>query len=144
MRDGSGSRLRQAAASAQQALGRIARLSGALAPAGTGVSLVEMAERLYAQRRARDQYFPAGLFGEPAWDLLLALFIALEDGRELGLGDAYRAAGIGAAAGRSLIATMEDAGLVARIPAENGRKPGAVRLTETGVERLCAYLTRII
>jgi hypothetical protein len=144
MRDGRAVKLREAATSAQQALGRIARLGGALAPADAGISLFAMAERLYAQRRARDQFFPAKLFGEPGWDLLLALFIALADGREPGLAEASRAAGGGATAGRSLVATMEEAGLVARMPAEDGRKRGAVRLTENGVERLCSYLIRII
>lgn len=36
--------------------------------------LSSAAAEIYRMRRARDRYMPAGLMGEPAWDILLALY----------------------------------------------------------------------
>ena len=38
--------------------------------------LIKMVKRVRAARRARDDFFDASLFGEPAWDMLLALYLA--------------------------------------------------------------------
>lgn len=38
--------------------------------------LVHKAKQLLAERRARSRFLPAELFHEPAWDMLLALFVA--------------------------------------------------------------------
>lgn len=43
----------------------------------------ELAKQLLAQRMARFDHFPAELFHEPAWDMLLALFVAHEERRTL-------------------------------------------------------------
>lgn len=37
--------------------------------------LAEYAERLYKERRRRSRYLPGHLFAEPAWDILLDLFV---------------------------------------------------------------------
>ena len=37
--------------------------------------LVEQARRMYRARHARQRYLPANLFGEPAWEILLVLYI---------------------------------------------------------------------
>lgn len=36
--------------------------------------LLTAAREIYARRRARDRVMPPGLMGEPAWDILLALY----------------------------------------------------------------------
>jgi hypothetical protein len=41
--------------------------------------VVEEARRHYRLRRMRDQEFGPALFGEPAWDILLDLYIAVSD-----------------------------------------------------------------
>jgi hypothetical protein len=55
---------------------------------------IAKAERLYAQRRRRDELFGGTLFGEPAWDLLLDLYVASMTGRRI----CVQSACIGAAA----------------------------------------------
>lgn len=135
MHDGSGEKLRQAALCAEDLLARLS--AGTMTPLRRGVTLYAMAERLYSQRRARDAFFPPDLFGEPAWDLLLALFMALQEGREMKLAEACKAAGTGGAAGEILIARVEKAGLI-------HRAGGHVKLTSDGVERMTDYLTRLI
>jgi len=100
------------------------------------------AERLYAERRCRDTLFPDALFGEPAWDLLLAMFIAREKGPAMILCKAYQAAGVSDTTGRRLLDRMEEAGLITRRRAPRSRKMRIVELTDLAIERLIDYLAR--
>ena len=100
------------------------------------------ADRLYAERRSRDALFPDGLFGEPAWDLLLALFTAREKGQVTILCKAYRAAGVTDTTGRRLLDRLEEEGLITRRRAPRSRKMRVVELTEDAAERLIDYLAR--
>ena len=100
------------------------------------------AERLYAERRRRDDLFPDGLFGEPAWDLLLAMFSARERGQAMILCRAYKAAGVSDTTGRRLLDRMEEEGLITRRRAPRSRKMRVVELTDRAAERLVDYLAR--
>jgi MarR family transcriptional regulator, temperature-dependent positive regulator of motility len=100
------------------------------------------ADRLYAERRRRDALFPDGLFGEPAWDLLLALFLAHEKGQATILCKAYKAAGVSDTTGRRLLDRLEEEGLITRRRAPRSRKMRVVELTDNAVERLIVYLAR--
>ena len=138
MHEADSDKIAAAIAIVHEAMAKVEALS--LSPGVTGVSLGAVAERLYADRRKRDEHFPPGLFGEPAWDLLLALFVAREEGRELSFAEACRAAGTDAEAGLKVIRKLESEGLAAR----GGAEGGTVRLTERAVERLSDYLARIL
>jgi hypothetical protein len=132
-------RLEAALAILRQASVRVALLSDPLSPEA-GQSLRTVAERLYAERRKRDEYFPSALFGEPAWDLLLALFIAHDDGRPVSLSEAYDAARIDSRHGPALIEKLIAAGLVTR----SHNKGNAILLTDHGLDRLNDYLADLI
>lgn len=99
------------------------------------------AEHLYAERRGRDAQFPDGLFGEPAWDLLLAMFIARDRNQAMILCKAYKAAGVSDTTGRRLLDRMEKEGLITRRRAPRSRKMRIVELTDLAIERLTEYLT---
>ena len=132
-------RLEAALAILRQASVRVALLSDPLSPEA-GQSLRAVAERLYAERRKRDEYFPPSLFGEPAWDLLLALFIAHDDGRHVSLSEAYDAAKIDPRSGPTLIEKLVAAGLVTR----SHNRGNAILLTDHGMDRLNDYLADLI
>ena len=132
-------RLEAALAILRQASVRVALLSDPLSPEA-GHSLRTVAERLYAERRKRDEYFPAALFGEPAWDLLLALFIAHDDGRHVSLTEAYNAAKVDARSGPTLIEKLVASGLVTR----SHNRGNAILLTDHGIDRLSDYLADLI
>jgi hypothetical protein len=100
------------------------------------------ADRLYAERRRRDDLFPEGIFGEPAWDLMLAMFIAREKGQAMILCKAYKAAGVSDTTGRRLLDRMEEEGLITRRRAPRSRKMRIVELTDMAAERLIDYLAR--
>jgi hypothetical protein len=131
-------RLEAALAIVRQASARLTALSEQYAPPGRE-ELRAVAERLYAERRRRDEHFPPGLFGEPAWDLLLALFIAHEDGRDLTLDEAFAAARIEAGEGPALVERLEAAALVQRRAPHGGR----LALTDQGADRLADYFTEV-
>ena len=105
-----------------------------------GQTLRAVAERLYAERRKRDEYFPPSLFGEPAWDLLLTLFIARDDGRAVPLAEAYEAARVDARHGPTLIEKLIASGLVTR----SHNRGNALRLTDHGMDRLSDYLADLV
>ena len=144
MQEASPRKIQAALAIVHQAMARIAALSDSLHPELAGSSLRAVAERLYDERRRRDQYFPPGMFGEPAWDMMLALFIAREEGRELTFGEAYDAAGVRAGPGRALIRRLEANGMVRRCRARSDRKCQSVALTDNAVERLSDYLASLL
>ena len=100
------------------------------------------AERLYAERRRRDALFPPALFGEPAWDLLLAMFTARERGHAMILCKAYKAAGVSDTTGRRLLDRMEEEGLITRRRAPRSRKMRIVELTDSAVDMLVDFLSR--
>ena len=77
-------------------------------------SLADLARRLYSQRRRRSRHLPAGLFGEPAWDILLDLFIAAEDGRRIPVTSACIAADVPATTGLRWLQVLENNELVER------------------------------
>ena len=132
-------RLEAALAIVRQASARLAVLSDPYS-VEAGQSLRTVAERLYAERRRRDEYFPLGLFGEPAWDLLLSLFIAGDDGREVPIEEAYRAAKVDPEDGPALIDRLIDKNLVAR----SRTRRDSIVLTGNGMDRLSDYLADLI
>ncbi|MEA3065500.1 MAG: hypothetical protein QOJ27_1952 [Sphingomonadales bacterium] len=138
MEENSG-RLEAALAILRQASVRVSLLSDPMSPEA-GHTLRAVAERLYAERRKRDEYFPAALFGEPAWDLLLALFIAHDDGRHVSLAEAFDAAKVDQRSGPTLIEKLIASGLVAR----SHNRGNAILLTDHGIDRLSDYLADLI
>jgi DNA-binding MarR family transcriptional regulator len=99
-------------------------------------------ERVYAERRRRDALFPEGIFGEPAWDLLLALFTAHETGETMILCEAYRVAHVSDTTGRRLLDQLEKEGLISRRRAPDSRKTRLVELTPDAVERMTEFWPR--
>ena len=139
MDDHSAARVEAAVAILEQARQRVLLLYQPDSPEA-GRTLRAVAERLYAERRKRDEHFPAGLFGEPAWDLLLALFIAHDDGRSVSLNEAFEAARIDSRRGPTLIEKLIAAGLVTR----SHNRGNAILLTEHGIDRLSDYLADLV
>lgn len=71
---------------------------------------------LYRARRARAASFGGhgDLFGEPAWDILLDLFIAREAGRRVSVSSACIAADVPATTALRWLSALEQRGLVER------------------------------
>src|SRR3546814_4807658 len=66
------------------------------------------------QRRMREQYFPAEMFADPAWDMLLDLYAARLDRQPVAVSSLCIAAAVPATTALRWINTMTDAGIFLR------------------------------
>lgn len=70
--------------------------------------------RMLRQRRMREQYFPADLFADPAWDMLLDLYAARLERQPVSVSSLCIAAAVPATTALRWIKTMTEAGLFLR------------------------------
>jgi DNA-binding MarR family transcriptional regulator len=100
-------------------------------------ALRELAVRIYSARALRDEYLPAAIFGEAAWDILLGLY-ALGDG----VGGGHMACEGLLKPNSTLrwIDYLEEEGLVEREPAQRG---AIMKLTARGRVAIEGYLKRL-
>lgn len=105
------------------------------APAGA----VEEARRVFRLRRMRDQAFGPDLFGEPAWDLLLDLYIATSEPRPASVIAASIAASIAADDVRWLN-LLEEQGLVERVDAGKEMSRAIVALSAAAFDQMTRLL----
>ncbi len=70
--------------------------------------------RMLRQRRMREHYFPADLFADPAWDMLLDLYAARLERQPVSVSSLCIAAAVPATTALRWIKTMTDAGLFLR------------------------------
>lgn len=101
--------------------------------------LLDRAAQDYAHRRARRRYFPADLFGEPAWDLLLDLFQARLEGKMIGVTSACIAADVPLSTALRWIGVLESEGLVDRRPNAKDSRSTWVSLTDRAVAAMADY-----
>lgn len=103
-------------------------------------SLGDLARKAYADRRRRAAISgTAGLFGEPAWDILLDLFIAARESRRVSLAKACASAAVPEASALRWIAVLEKRGLII---SEGPRHDRHIRLSPKSCESLIEYFRR--
>lgn len=104
-------------------------------------SLAARAERIYRLRRRRDVLFgQANLFGEPAYDILLDIFVAEARGCAVSVSSACIAAAVPPTTALRHISKLVKKGLLARIPDSADRRRAYVELTPRAREALSKYL----
>lgn len=72
------------------------------------------ARRLIRQRRMREQFFPADLFADPAWDMLLDLYAARLERQAVSVSSLCIAAAVPATTALRWIKTLTDSGMFVR------------------------------
>lgn len=72
--------------------------------------------RVIRARRMRDMFFPAGLFEDPAWDMLLDLYAAELEGLKVSVSSLCIAAAVAPTTALRWITRMTDLGLLQRKP----------------------------
>ena len=93
------------------------------------------------QRRERTRHLPEGYFGEPAWDILLDLFVAEAGAKTIPIGSACVAGGVPPTTGLRWINVLVNDGLVDRFEDQQDRRRILVRITGRGktvVDRILA------
>jgi DNA-binding MarR family transcriptional regulator len=112
----------------------------AQAPIKYNAQLVDVAEEIYRVRRKRDvqfeQLFGRGLFGDPAWDMLLDLYV--NDGRKksISVSSACLASGAPSTTALRYIAELVRRNLVVRSPHPNDGRVFVLQLTVLAVNAM--------
>jgi hypothetical protein len=106
-------------------------------------SLGCFARRLFRERRARDAFLPAEFRGEPAWDILLDLFAAHEEGKPVSVSSACIAAAVPATTALRYIDAMGKFGLVSRDDCETDKRVRYLSLTPQAQAMMTRLLSRM-
>lgn len=105
------------------------------APRSLGFSddkLATIATSMYRSRRRREGYFDPALFGEPAWDMLLDLFVNKVRGARVSTTSLCLAANVPQATGLRWVAQLEEHGLTRRFSAPDDARLKLVEITPKG------------
>ncbi len=102
------------------------------------------AQQLYHMRRRRAASFDnPELFGEPAWDILLDLYIAYASDHPVSVTSACIGAAVPATTALRHLGQLCDEGLILREHDPRDQRRIHVRLSELGVARMEAYFSEI-
>nr|WP_313391564.1 MarR family winged helix-turn-helix transcriptional regulator [Brevundimonas diminuta] len=121
-------------------LRRLIAADHALSPAHGRSGLGALAALLAKERRARDAFFDPSLFGEPAWDILLALRTGAD--RHCPALSALPIRSPTSTAHRHVL-KLQNAGLVDVWPDISDMRRRKVGLTPEGAKAMQAYLAEI-
>jgi hypothetical protein len=103
-----------------------------------------LARKAYALRRKRTAIFGnAELFGEPAWDILVDLFIAQAEGKSVSVSSACIGSAAPATTGLRWLGVLADEGLVVRENDAEDQRRVLVRLTARGLSAMERYFNEV-
>jgi len=105
--------------------------------------LLQAARSIASTRNRRAQYFRAELFAEPAWDMLLDLFIAHLEGRQVYVSSLCIAAGVPATTALRYIQDLERNGEIISSPDNLDGRRRWLWLSEASVTAMRELLNRL-
>lgn len=108
------------------------------------VVLVQVARSLYKIRRSRSRVLPADLFAEPAWDMLLDLFIQRSNGRRVTITSLCIASGVPSTTALRWISGLMESDLVTRVESQRDRRKAYIILTDRGHREMRSILVEAI
>lgn len=99
-----------------------------------------IARQTYRDRRRREEIFrDADLFGEPAWDILLDLFIAAKEGKRISITSACIGAAAPSTTALRWLNILERESLIEREGDAHDMRRSYVRLTAAGYAKMLEY-----
>jgi hypothetical protein len=103
--------------------------------------LLAAARRMATARRVRDEVFGNGQFLNPGWNILLELFVAGEEGRNVTIKSACVAACVPQSTALRHIAHLIDIRLATRAQHPSDARSAYLKLTDRGRSKMVAFLT---
>ena len=103
----------------------------------------DFASRLLDQRTARFRYFSHDLFHEPAWDMLLALFVAHEERRSLNIKALVSFTHAPVTTSQRWIEHLHKLNLINRVVDPLDRRRVDISLTDSGEQAIRGYLDHL-
>ncbi len=94
-------------------------------------------------RRDREWQFPRGLFSDPAWDILLDLYVAQAENRQVSVWNAYQAGAVRESSGMRWLQILESRHLVERQQDEPDQNIEWVILTRDAIAGMNRWLDRM-
>ncbi len=105
--------------------------------------LINRANALLAERRLRRQHLPAELFHEPAWDMLLALFVAGEDPQPMNIKALVAMADAPVTTSQRWIEHLYKLRLIDRVIDPADRRRVEISLSAMGQDAVTSYLRAV-
>lgn len=101
---------------------------------------LDRVKRYLRMRRLREQLLPGSIFGEPAWDMMLDLFVAKVEGRKVATNSACIASAVPVTTALRWIERLDCAGLVERFPDGMDRRRVYVELTDAATQAMAQWV----
>jgi hypothetical protein len=121
------------------ALAELAAAAEAQEPAPISAAMVRKLIRL---RRDRDRHFPAELFADPAWDMLLDLAAARMEGADVPVSSLCLAAAVPTTTALRWIRTLSQAGLLVRRTDTADARRSFIGLSDQAFDGVAGWLRR--
>lgn len=111
-------------------------------PATTSITAADI-RKIIRARRLRDAQFAAGLFEDPAWDILLDLYAAHLEGARVSVSSLCIAAAVAPTTALRWIARLSDSGLLERHPDPSDRRRAYLGLSDNARDRMTRYFAAL-
>ena len=105
------------------------------------LALVKHAQQIYVNRARRSQIFKSAMFGEAAWDMLLALYITDESEARHTVSGLVSLSGVAPTTALRWLEFLENERLVSRTPKPSDRRVSLIALTDKARELLDTYFS---
>jgi DNA-binding MarR family transcriptional regulator len=107
-------------------------------------NLLSVARFSLETRQGREEHFSPAMFGEPAWDLLLALYVTQADTPASAVSSLAKSAGIAITTAFRWIDYLEEKRLIQRQRSSDDGRALTVALSEDGRARLEGYFADVL
>ncbi len=109
-------------------------------PSAVSAQSVAAARRMVRERLRRAQFFRADLFADPAWDMMLDIFLAEAEGRETPVMNLCLSSQVPETTTLRWVKTLEYQGIFVRQKDEHDQRRVLVRLSPAASKAMASYL----
>lgn len=106
------------------------------------VNLAAKAQLIYNRRTRRKEFIPAQILGEPAWDMLLDLFMQYAGGAKVSTSSLCIASGVASSTALRHISALEAVQLIKRSESAFDRRVTFLSLSDAGILAMGRYLEK--